>query len=49
VEYALPFGVLGRWIAGGYVRRKLEELFKYRHEVTAHLIASEHSSQTDGT
>ena len=35
VEYALPFGALGGWIAGWYVRRKLEKLFEYRHEVTA--------------
>jgi ligand-binding SRPBCC domain-containing protein len=35
VEYALPFGVLGRWIAGWYVRRKLDKLFEYRHQVTA--------------
>jgi ligand-binding SRPBCC domain-containing protein len=35
VEYALPFGALGRWIAGWYVRRKLTKLFEYRHEVTA--------------
>jgi len=35
VEYALPFGFLGRWFRGWFVRRKLERLFKYRHEVTA--------------
>src|SRR5580693_1001371 len=35
VEYALPFGALGRWIAGWYVRRKLSKLFENRHEVTA--------------
>jgi ligand-binding SRPBCC domain-containing protein len=35
VEYALPFGFLGRWVAGWYVRRKLAKLFEYRHEVTA--------------
>jgi ligand-binding SRPBCC domain-containing protein len=35
VEYALPFGFLGRWFGGWLVRRKLEKLFKYRHEVTA--------------
>jgi hypothetical protein len=34
VEYALPFGALGRWLGGGYVRRKLEKLFEYRHDVT---------------
>jgi ligand-binding SRPBCC domain-containing protein len=35
VEYALPFGVLGRWFGGWYVRRKLDRLFEYRHAVTA--------------
>lgn len=35
VEYALPFGFLGRWFAGGFVRRKLEKLFEYRHRTTA--------------
>jgi ligand-binding SRPBCC domain-containing protein len=44
VEYALPLGFLGRWIGGSLVRRKLEELFKYRHAVTARLIAGERSS-----
>ena len=48
VEYALPFGFLGRWLAGGYVHRKLEELFKYRHEVTARLIAGGHAAQRNG-
>jgi ligand-binding SRPBCC domain-containing protein len=35
VEYALPFGVLGRWFGDWYVRRKLAKLFEYRHKVTA--------------
>jgi ligand-binding SRPBCC domain-containing protein len=35
VEYALPFGFLGRWVAGWFVRRKLNKLFEYRHEATA--------------
>jgi hypothetical protein len=35
VEYALPFGFLGRWFGGWFVRGKLERLFRYRHEVTA--------------
>lgn len=41
VEYALPFGVLGRWIAGWYVRRKLAKLFEYRHRVTARELAGD--------
>ena len=35
VEYAVPFGAVGRLVAGWYVRRKLAKLFEYRHEVTA--------------
>jgi ligand-binding SRPBCC domain-containing protein len=35
VEYALPLGFLGRWFGGWFARRKLEKLFKFRHEVTA--------------
>jgi len=35
VEYAVPFGALGRWFGGWYARRKLARLFEYRHEVTA--------------
>jgi ligand-binding SRPBCC domain-containing protein len=43
VEYALPFGFLGRLIAGKFVRRKIEQMFEYRHAVTALLIAKERS------
>jgi len=35
VEYALPFGVLGKWFGGWYARGKIAKLFAYRHEVTA--------------
>ena len=38
VEYVLPFGVLGRGIAGWYVRRKLAKLFEYRHNTTRQCI-----------
>jgi ligand-binding SRPBCC domain-containing protein len=41
VEYALPFGFLGRWLAGGIVRRKIEQVFADRHKVTARLLAVE--------
>ena len=39
VEYALPFGVLGCWFGGWFVRRKLARLFEYRHAVTAREVA----------
>jgi ligand-binding SRPBCC domain-containing protein len=34
IRYALPLGWLGEWLAGGYVRRQLERLFAFRHQVT---------------
>ena len=40
VEYALPLGILGRLIAGAYVRRRIAKLFEYRHEVTAREFAA---------
>lgn len=33
IEYALPGGRLGRWLAGPAIRRKLERMFHYRHTV----------------
>jgi hypothetical protein len=35
VEYRLPFGAFGQMVAGNYVRKKLAQLFEYRHMVTA--------------
>lgn len=40
LEYTLPMGALGRWLAGGMVRNKLERMFDYRHEVTKELVES---------
>lgn len=40
VEYAVPLGVIGRWLGGWLVRRKLEAMFAYRHEKTKSLIES---------
>jgi uncharacterized protein len=34
IEYELPFGALGEWLAGWYVQRKLKRLFDFRHAVT---------------
>jgi ligand-binding SRPBCC domain-containing protein len=47
VEYALPFGLLGRWVAGRYVRHTLEKMFEHRHTVTARLIAAGRSKHPD--
>jgi ligand-binding SRPBCC domain-containing protein len=34
VQYELPFGTLGRIVAAWWVRRKLQRMFEYRHQVT---------------
>jgi len=47
VEYALPGGFLGRWLAGKFVRDKIEALFAHRHEVTARLLASNHARTSE--
>lgn len=31
IDYELPMGWLGQLVAGGFVRRKLQRLFDYRH------------------
>lgn len=33
LTYALPFGLLGRFVHSLVVRRKVEEIFNYRHRV----------------
>ncbi len=38
IDYQLPLGALGEWVAGWYVRRKLQRLFNYRHAATTHSI-----------
>ena len=36
IEYRLPLSPLSDWIAGGFVHRKLEKMFQYRHRRTLH-------------
>jgi hypothetical protein len=38
VEYEPPLGVLGRWLGGGFLNRKLQRLFDYRHEMTRGIV-----------
>jgi ligand-binding SRPBCC domain-containing protein len=40
VDYEPPLGVLGRWVAGGFLEAKLRKLFDYRHETTRRLVES---------
>ncbi len=35
IDYACPGGLLGRFLSGGCVRRRLDRVFRYRHDTTA--------------
>ena len=35
VDYKLPFSPLSQWLAGAFTQKKLQRMFKYRHEVTS--------------
>ena len=41
IEYALPFGTLGRLLGGAIARRQLEKLFTFRHQVTREAVEQE--------
>lgn len=34
IDYAVPLGLVGHWLADKFVRRKLKKMFDYRHAVT---------------
>ncbi len=40
IEYRLPMGKFGQWGGSGFVRRKLERLFAYRHQITREDVAA---------
>lgn len=48
VEYRPPLGHIGKAFAGWFVRRKLDAMFAYRHEVTRRMVAAREPS-ADGT
>ncbi len=40
VQYQAPLGMIGHWLGGWLIRRKLNRMFAYRHETTRCLIES---------
>ena len=48
VEYALPFGGLGALAGGGFARRKLARMFRYRHRLTAADVAAHERARAQG-
>lgn len=49
IDYTLPFGALGQWIAGRYVQNRFARLFEYRHLVMAQDLMSHQLSWMRGT
>jgi len=35
VEFEMPFGFLGKWLASGYTLKRLQRMFAWRHQKTA--------------
>jgi len=51
VEYLPPFGMIGRWLLDGMIRKKLTRMFDCRHETTSRLLLESHpatGAKTDG-
>lgn len=44
VEYALPFGWVGRVLGGGLVRKKLQAMFEHRHAATRRAVCGPEAS-----
>lgn len=40
VEYEVPWGWLGRRVAGNYIRRRLRRMFEWRHKVTSETLGA---------
>lgn len=40
VHYQNPYGLLGDWLVGGVVRRRLERIFSYRQQVLTEMFGS---------
>ena len=49
IEYRAPLGILGQWFGGWYLRRKLEKMFAYRHDITRKIIESENGQASFGS
>jgi uncharacterized protein (TIGR01777 family) len=47
IEYALPLGRIGHWLGRGFVRRKLQATFQYRHRTLADDLAAERRARDD--
>ena len=45
IDYELPLGAVGNFLAGWFVRRKLDKLFQYRHKVTGEAMAAKHADR----
>ena len=41
VDYQPPLGILGRLFGGWLIRRKLEQMFEYRHAMTRRVVEAE--------
>lgn len=46
IEYTPPLGALGEWLGGWLIRRKLQRMFDYRHEITRQWLETQRVAGT---
>ncbi len=49
IEYRLPFGRLGDWLAHRLIQQKLERVFRYRHHITCNDLATRLADREDSS
>jgi ligand-binding SRPBCC domain-containing protein len=47
IEYLMPLGTIGRWLGEWFIRRKLQRMFTFRHEVTRRWVESQAPAVAD--
>ncbi len=48
IDYTLPMGFVGGLVAGGMIRRQIDQMFRYRHEITTRDLAL-HQKYSEGS
>src|SRR5580704_3788729 len=48
IEFLPPYGPIGRWMARGFIRRKLQSTFRYRHRTLADDLSAHSKARVDG-
>jgi uncharacterized protein len=48
IDFTPPYGPIGRWLARGFIRRKLQSTFQYRHRTLSDDLNAHRNARVDG-